>query len=41
MGMSEFYGTRDEDGDLARLDEAVPRGAVTGARYADMSTIDA
>ncbi len=30
-----------DDKDLARLDEAVPRGAVTGARYGDMSTIDA
>ena len=27
--------------DLARLDEAVPRGAVAGARYGDMSHIDA
>jgi aryl-alcohol dehydrogenase-like predicted oxidoreductase len=29
------------DQDLARLDEAVPRGAVAGARYGDMSHIDA
>ena len=29
------------DADLARLDEAVPRGAVAGARYGDMSHIDA
>ena len=27
--------------DLAALDEAVPRGAVVGARYGDMSSIDA
>jgi aryl-alcohol dehydrogenase-like predicted oxidoreductase len=27
--------------DLARLDEAAPRGATSGDRYADMSTIDA
>jgi aryl-alcohol dehydrogenase-like predicted oxidoreductase len=30
-----------EDKDLARLDEAVPRDAVVGERYGDMSTIDA
>ena len=30
-----------EDKDLARLDEAVPRYAVVGDRYGDMSTIDA
>jgi aryl-alcohol dehydrogenase-like predicted oxidoreductase len=29
------------DQDLARLDDAVPRGAVAGARYGDMSHIDA
>ena len=28
-------------GDLERLDEAFPRGAAAGDRYADMSTIDA
>ena len=28
------------DDDLARLDEAVPRGAVVGDRYGDMSSID-
>jgi aryl-alcohol dehydrogenase-like predicted oxidoreductase len=30
-----------EDEDLVRLDEAVPRDAVVGERYGDMSTIDA
>jgi aryl-alcohol dehydrogenase-like predicted oxidoreductase len=30
-----------EEKDLARLDEAVPRDAVVGDRYGDMSTIDA
>jgi aryl-alcohol dehydrogenase-like predicted oxidoreductase len=30
-----------EDKDLVRLDEAVPRDAVVGERYGDMSTIDA
>ena len=29
------------DDDLAGLDEAVPREAVVGDRYGDMSTIDA
>ena len=29
------------DEDLARLDELFPRGAASGDRYADMSTIDA
>ncbi|MDI6911739.1 aldo/keto reductase [Nocardioides sp.] len=29
------------DADLAALDEAVPRGAVVGERYGDMSSIDA
>ena len=28
------------DEDLARLDELFPRGAASGDRYADMSTID-
>jgi aryl-alcohol dehydrogenase-like predicted oxidoreductase len=27
--------------DLAALEQAVPRDAVTGARYGDMSSIDA
>jgi aryl-alcohol dehydrogenase-like predicted oxidoreductase len=34
-------GVRLDDKDLARLDEAVPRDAVVGDRYGDMSTIDA
>ena len=29
------------DGELARLDEALPPGAAAGPRYADMKTIDA
>ena len=29
------------DADLARLQQAVPRDAVVGDRYADMSTVDA
>ncbi|HEX5469539.1 MAG TPA: aldo/keto reductase [Gaiellaceae bacterium] len=28
------------DGDLARIEEAFPKGAASGERYADMSTID-
>jgi aryl-alcohol dehydrogenase-like predicted oxidoreductase len=28
------------DKDLARLDEAVPRDAVVGDRYGDMSTVE-
>src|SRR4051812_6125143 len=38
VGASEIELT---DEDLRRIDEAAPRGATAGERYADMSTIDA
>jgi aryl-alcohol dehydrogenase-like predicted oxidoreductase len=38
VGASEIELTDD---DLRRIDEAAPRGATAGQRYADMSTIDA
>ena len=33
-------GRPSADDDLAALEQAVPRGAVAGARYGDMSSID-
>jgi aryl-alcohol dehydrogenase-like predicted oxidoreductase len=42
--LEENVGAADvalSDEDLAALEQAVPRGAVAGARYPDMSTIDA
>jgi aryl-alcohol dehydrogenase-like predicted oxidoreductase len=38
VGATEVELTED---DLARIEEAFPKGATVGARYADMSTIDA
>jgi hypothetical protein len=40
-GMSEFYGRGDEDEAIAsRIEEAFPKGAAAGDRYADMSPIN-
>ena len=38
LGAADIHLTAD---DLAAIDEAVPRDAVQGARYGDMSSIDA
>jgi aryl-alcohol dehydrogenase-like predicted oxidoreductase len=41
MGMSEYYGRGDEDEAIAsRIEEAFPKGAAAGDRYADMSPIN-